>query len=40
MSQLESINEVPEEDGEWITLYEYIPVGMKRRAMYALSDER
>jgi hypothetical protein len=39
--QLETINEVSEDPlkGEWITLYEYIPVDWKRRAMYVVSDE-
>jgi hypothetical protein len=41
--RLETIEEGPEEDllgGEWITLYEYMPVEPKRRAMYVVSDER
>jgi hypothetical protein len=40
--QLETIEEGPEEDppeGEWITLYEYMPVDMKRRVMHVVSDE-
>jgi hypothetical protein len=42
VSQLETIDEVSEDPskGEWITLYEYIPVDWKRRAMYVVSDER
>jgi hypothetical protein len=40
--QLETIEEGSEEDlpeGEWITLYEYMPIDSKRRAMYVVSDE-
>ena len=41
--QLETINEDSEEDvpkGEWITMYEYMPVDSKLRAMYVASGER